>query len=292
VKTEVKKIDAAKLEVNIGIEGDIVKNKFEDIFKRIAKDAKIPGFRIGNAPRDILEKHYSSYAHEQVLKELIPDIYNEAVKKENLDVVGLPDISDVKLDRKSLLFKATVEINPEIKLKNYKGIKVNYKKITVTSDEVKRQLDSLKESRKIDNLDDNLAKGLGYPNVAELERAIEHQILIQKDNLQIKTIEEGIIESVLGDLDFKLPQSLIGSQVQTLVRQAKLDLALKGVPQDKVEEQTEALLKELEPQARRQVKVYLVLTAIAKKENIPLDDHMPHRVVEFLLKEADWKEES
>jgi FKBP-type peptidyl-prolyl cis-trans isomerase (trigger factor) len=47
--------------------------------------------------------------------------------------------------------------------------------------------------------------------------------------------------------------------------------------------------EELEPEARNQVKVYLVLSAIAKKESIPLDDHMPRKVMEFLLREANWK---
>ena len=39
----------------------------------------------------------------------------------------------------------------------------------------------------------------------------------------------------------------------------------------------------------RKIKVFLVLSAIAKKENIAQDDHMPRRVMEFLLREADWK---
>jgi len=158
VKTEVKKIDANKREVNIEVSGDIVKNKFEDVFKQIAEHAKAPGFRPGNVPRDILEKHYSSVAHEQVLKELLPEVYHQAVEKERLDVIELPQISDVKLDRMKLSFKATVEVSPQIAINNYKGIKVIYKKVAVTEDVLKRQLDALKESRKIDALDDTLAK--------------------------------------------------------------------------------------------------------------------------------------
>ena len=108
MKAEVKKIDNTKREINIEVSGDIVKNKFEDVFKRIAKEAKVPGFRPGHAPRDILEKHFTSSAHEQVLKELVPDLYNEAIKKEELDVIELPEVTDVKLDGNSLSFKATV----------------------------------------------------------------------------------------------------------------------------------------------------------------------------------------
>lgn len=290
MKTEIKKVDDTKREVSVEISGDVIKNKFEEIFKRIAKDAKVKGFRQGNVPRDILEKHYSAFAQSQVLKELVPDIYNQAIEKEALDVVGLPEIADVKLERDTLSFKATVEVSPEIKLKDYKGIKVNYKKIEASPDEIKRNIDSLKESRKIDSADDNFAKTLGYPNLAELEKAVERQIIVNKDNLQRQKIESDIIGNITKDLDFKLPQSLINRQLEDLVRQAKLDLALKGLPADKIEEQEKKIAQDLEPQARRQVKLYLVFAEIAKKENIPLDDHMPQRVMEFLLKEADWKE--
>ena len=74
-----------------------------------------------------------------------------------------------------------------------------------------------------------------------------------------------------------------------MLRQAKLDLALKGIQREKIEAQEEKMLKDLEPEAKRQVKVYLILSSIAKRENIPVDEHMPRKVMELLLKEADWK---
>jgi FKBP-type peptidyl-prolyl cis-trans isomerase (trigger factor) len=289
MKTEIKKIDGTKKEISVEVSGDIVKNKFEDIFQRIAKEAKVPGFRPGHVPRDILEKHYSAHAHEQVLKELIPDVYHEAIAKENLDVIEFPQISDVKLDRNMLSFKATVEVMPEIAIKNYKGIKVNYKKISVSPDEIKRNIDSLKESRKVDTIDDAFAKSLGYPNLSELEAALEGQIFMHKDNNERHRIEKEVIDNLSEGLEFKLPQTLVDRQLQDMVRQAKVDLALKGLPREKIDEQEKELFQKLEPEAKKQVKVYLVLAQIAKKENIPIDDHMPHQVMEFLLKEADWQ---
>lgn len=289
MKTEVKKIDANKREISIEVGSDIVKNKFEDVFKQIGQEAKVPGFRSGHAPRDILEKHYSGYAQEQVLKELIPDIYQQALEKEGLEVIELPNISDVKLDRNSLSFKAQVEISPEVAVKNYKGIKVNYQKVSVSAEDIKRNLDTMKGARKLEVLDDNFAKSLGYPNLAELEKAAERQLYLQKENQSRQKMENEIIESITKALDFKIPQALVNRQLQDLVKQAKVDLALRGNPREKIDEQEKALLTELEPEAKRQVKIYLILSAIAKKENIPLDDYMPRRVMEFLLKEADWQ---
>lgn len=292
MKKEVKKLENTKREITIEVSADIVKNKFEDVFSRIAKDAKVAGFRPGNAPRDILEKNFSGRAHQLVTEELVPETYNQAVKEEGLDVIELPSISDVKLDRESLSFKATVEISPEIKLENYKGLKVNYKKIEVTPEEIKRSLDSLKESRKINTIDDAFAKGLGYPDLSELEEALKRQIFIQKENQQRQRVEREIIDGVSKGLDFKLPVSMVNRQLQDLVRQAKIDLALKGYPKEKIDEKEKELAQKLEPEAREQVRVYLVMAAVAKKENIPVDDHMPAHVMELLLREANWQESS
>lgn len=292
MKTEVKKVENNIREINVEVSGDVVKNKFEDVFKRISTEAKVPGFRPGHAPRDILEKQYGAHAHEQVLKELVPDVYHQAVDKEALDVIELPEISDIKLDRENLSFKAKVEISPEIDVKDYKGIKINYKNVSVASEDVKRGVDSLKESRKLESVDDNLAKSLGYPSISELEKVLEKQIFLQKENVERQRVESEIIENLVKGLDFKLPQSLVKRQLEDMLRQAKMDLAIKGIPRDKIEEAEKKMREELEPEAKNQVKIYLILSAIAKKENIASDDHMPRRVMEFLFREAKWNIEA
>lgn len=288
MKIEVKKIDNARRELNIEVSGDLVKNKFDEVFKRIARDAKVKGFRPGHLPREVLEKNFSSQAHETVLRELLPEVYSQAVKDEGLDVIDLPGISDVKLDRANFSFKATVDVTPQINLKDYKGLRIDYKKVEVSPDEVKRSIDSLKESRKADTLDDKFARGLGYPGLADFEKAIERQLALQQENQQHQKIEAKVIEDITSGLEFKLPQAMVNRQLEDLLRQAKLDLALKGMQAKDIEERQAKLRSDLEPQAKKQVRLYMVMAEIAKRENIPLDDNMPRRVVEFLLREADW----
>lgn len=290
MKTEVKKIDSIKRELNIEVTGEIVKNKLEDVYKKIAQEARVKGFRPGHIPRDILEKNYASLAQEQALKELIPDIYSQAIEKEGLQVIGLSEISDVKLQAHTLSFKACVELSPQIELKDYRGIKINSEKISVTAEEVKLSLDALKESRKKEIISDIFARELGYPNLADLERVLEAQLFLQKDNQRRKRLKAGIISHITKDLDFKLPPTLVERQLEDLVREAKLDLALKGVPKERLAEQENELRKNLELQAKEQVKIYLVLAAIAKNENIPQGEDMSDKVMEFLLREADWQE--
>jgi len=289
-KSEVKKLDNTKRQIDIEVSGERIKNKFEEAFKEISKSAKIPGFRPGNAPRDILEKNFSRHAEELVLKNLIPEVYDEVVKAQNLDVIEMPQVTDVHIQRDLLKFKATVEVMPEVQLEKYKGVKVNYTKIEATADDLKRDLDALKESRKIDNLDDRFAKSIGYPDLAELKAALERQIFIRKENQQRQRIEKGLIEALTKDLDLKVPQAMVNRHLEEMLRQGKVNLALKGVDRQEIEKQEKQLRTQLEPEAKNQVKTYLVLAHIAKKEKMEINDQMPQRVIEFLLREADWQQ--
>ena len=289
MKINVKKIDQNKRQLTVEVNGEIVTKKFEDVYAQIAKDARVPGFRPGKAPRDILEKHYSGIAHEEVLKSLIPEIYGQAVDSEKLDVVDLPQVSDVKLDKDNLSFTATVEIKPEIAIKDYKGIKINYKDIEVTAEQVKAKLDSIKESRKIETIDSALARSLGYPTVADMEKALGSQIYLQKENEQRIKIEEEIIKHLIGAANFNLPSSLVERQLSEMVSHAKVELALRGVSEEEIKNQESKLREQLKPQAEERVKIYLTLETIAKKENIALTEQMPSRTMEFLLREASWE---
>ncbi|MBL7069888.1 MAG: hypothetical protein ISS27_00265 [Candidatus Omnitrophica bacterium] len=289
-KSEVKKLDSTKRQIDIEVSGERIKNKFEEAFGEISKSAKIPGFRPGHAPRDILEKNFSGHAQELVLKNLIPEVYDEVVKAEALDVIEMPQVTDVHIKRDELKFTATVEVMPEIQLKKYKGIRVNYKKIEVAADELKRDLDALKESRKLDSIDDRFARSIGYPDLAELKAALERQIFIRKENQQRQRIEKDLIEGLTKDLDLKIPQVMVSRHQDEMLRQAKVNLALKGVERQEIDKQEKQLRQQLEPEAKRQVRDYLVLAHIAKKENIEVNDQMPQKVIEFLLREADWQQ--
>jgi len=287
-KAEVKKLDSTKRQIDIEVSGQRLKNKFEEAFGEISKSAKIPGFRPGHAPRDILEKNFSRHAQELVLKNLIPEVYDEVVKAQQLDVIETPQVTDVHIQQDQLKFRATVEVMPEIQLKKYKGVRVNYKKIEVAADELKRELDALKESRKLDSIDDRFARSIGYPDLSELKAALERQIFIRKENQQRQGIEKELIDGLSKDLELKIPQVMVSRHQDEMLRQAKVNLALKGVERQEIDKQEKQLRQQLEPEAKRQVRDYLVLAHIAKKENIEINDQMPQSVIEFLFREADW----
>ena len=300
MKIETKKIDATRIQLGIEVPSEVVKKKFDDVYEKLGQEAKIPGFRPGKAPRDVLEKHHSRTAREEVIRNLIPEAYKDSLEREKINVVELPEISEVKLESNVLSFKAVVEVRPEIELKDYKNLKLKYQKVTLAPDEIDKTLDKLKEAHKWFDyahherqvIDDKFARGLGYATVTAMRGSIERQLLVQKENDARYQLQEDLLKQIMGQVNFKVPQSLVGRRLEELIREAKVQLGMRGATKEQIASQEDKLRKELFPEAEAQVKTFLVLEEIAKKEGISQDDeHLSQRVIEFLLSQANWIEE-
>ncbi len=288
MKVITKKLEPTRVQLDIEVGEDIVKKKFNDVYEQIGKEAKVPGFRPGTAPRDVLEKHHKRLADEEVIKHLIPDVYKDSVDKEKINAVDLPAISDVRLENNTLSFKATVEIVPDFEVKDYKKLKLKYKKVSVAQDEIEKTLKELKGLHRIENIDDKFARGLGYLSAEALRSAIERQLFLQKENDQRYKMQDELIKQLTVKVDVVIPRALINRRLEELANSAKLQMLRGGATKEQVQLKEETLKKELFPDAEEQVKTFLVMQEIAKKENIPHDDNMSQRVVELLLREADW----
>ncbi|MEK6564414.1 MAG: trigger factor [Candidatus Omnitrophota bacterium] len=291
MKVEAKKLDASKVQLDIEVPQETVKKKFEEVYEKVGKEARIPGFRPGKAPRDILEKHHGRLIQDEVIKGLIPEAYRGSIEREKIDVVEMPEISQVKLESHILSFRAVVEVKPQIEIKDYKNIKLKYKKIAVGPQEIDKSLDSFKESHKISALDDKFAKGLGYAALADMRASIERRLLTQKEDELRRQLQEDLLKQILDKARFRVPPSLIAQRLEELVKDAKVQLAIRQVPREQIASHDEKLRKELSPEAESQVKTFLVLEEIAKRENITDAEHLTQRTIEFLLSEANWVEE-
>ncbi|NQY74656.1 MAG: trigger factor [Candidatus Margulisbacteria bacterium] len=108
-------------------------------FKKVAKSAKVPGFRPGKVTRTVFEKHYGQ---EPIIQEAVMDVvnkaYNKAVDELQLEVVDSPknvDIGEYEKD-KPIVFSCMVDVKPEVKLGKYKRIKVKKTPVDVTEEKV------------------------------------------------------------------------------------------------------------------------------------------------------------
>jgi trigger factor len=108
--------------------------------------ARIPGFRAGRAPRDLVRRRYAKEIEDEVKERLIPDGYQGAVKQENLHPVAVLGVHDVKFNLgQPMTFSVTLDIPPEFTLPAYKGLVLERKKVEVADTDVDEALKSLVE---------------------------------------------------------------------------------------------------------------------------------------------------
>ena len=130
---------------------NIEAEKFEEAMKKVyvktAKYFNIPGFRKGKAPMQLVERQYgSAIFYEDAFNELVPDIYDEAIKENKIEAVSRPNIDIVQMEKgKELIFTATVETKPEVELGKYKGIEIKKIEYNTTDKDIEHELGHMAE---------------------------------------------------------------------------------------------------------------------------------------------------
>ena len=141
----VENLAPCKKLVRVELDVTAVDAAFDAITKDYQKQATLPGFRPGKAPRDMVVKKYSAEIQEEAKRKLIGDSYRQAIADKKLQVVGYPDIEEIQFGRgQALLFAATVETAPEFELPEYKGLAASVEAKTTTDADVDRALDMLR----------------------------------------------------------------------------------------------------------------------------------------------------
>ena len=146
MKVKVSQLEPCRKLLKIEIPKEVVEEELDKVYQDINKVAQIPGFRKGKAPRRILEQHHSKTAKDEILKKLIPSGYSKAIREHRIMPVSAPEIGQVKLiEDQPLYFEVTIDVEPEVKLKRYKDIKIKKRVPKTTDKDVEEALSNLRE---------------------------------------------------------------------------------------------------------------------------------------------------
>src|SRR5688572_24319446 len=105
----------------------------------------MPGFRPGKAPEAMVARQYAKDIEEEVKRKLMGDAYRQGIKDQKLNVLGYPDIEEIQFSRgQPLQFAATIEINPEFELPEYRGLSAKREPAVVTDDDVAKAIEALR----------------------------------------------------------------------------------------------------------------------------------------------------
>ena len=295
MKLAVKKLDAVRLELKFEVPRERVSKKFDKIYEELGKVVKVRGFRQGKVPRHILESQHSKLAHEEVVKELIPEVYQEGLEKEKLKPIDLPEILDVNLNEGKMTFTAKLDVKPEVKISDYKKIKVTRKTSTVTPEEINKTLEFFKKNQgegKEITIDDTFARGLGFPSLEEFTKSLTRQLGIDKDRHSRMDIENQVAEHLLKKAKLTTPASLVKKQLARRFEDIHRRLAAQGLSPEEIKKKEDEIRPQLEESVEKDIRIYLILDKIAEFEGIVIkeEENLAVKVMEFLLKEAEWEE--
>jgi len=149
MKYEVKELAKSTVKITIEVPVEELKKHKEKAAEDISKDVKIDGFRSGKVPLDVLEKHVDKkHIIAHALEIATQYSYAEAVTKGKLKVISRPKInftSDTTKEDEPLKFEAEVAVLPEVKVKDYKSIKIPKEEVKVTEKEIGEVVEDLKK---------------------------------------------------------------------------------------------------------------------------------------------------
>jgi trigger factor len=138
--------ETCKKELVIEIPAEVVRREVEKVTDQFRRVARIPGFRPGHARPALIRQHFRTDIRNEVVQSLVPKFFDNAVKEQNLTVVGRPQFDDLNFeDDRPLTCKATFEVLPEFALGEYKGLEVEEEPATVDDPAVDGALEELRE---------------------------------------------------------------------------------------------------------------------------------------------------
>ena len=217
-----------ELKLEFTVEAKVFDEGIKKVFNKNARYFNIPGFRKGRAPMNIVEKYYGDEIfYEDAFNEVVPAIYDEAIKNEKLEVVSRPKIDIVQMEKgKDLIFTAIVDVKPEVKLGKYKGISIEKTEYKVEETDIDAEIKNMAErnSRMVTVSDRAAKKGdiavidfVGSVNGVEFEggKASNHEL-----ELGSNTFIPGFEDQVIGmkteevkDINVKFPEEYFSKEL-------------------------------------------------------------------------------
>ena len=136
-----EKLEKSRVALTIETSAEEFEAAVNKAYLKMRGKINVPGFRVGKAPRKIIEKMYGAEVfYEEAVNIILPDTYEAAVKEQELEVVGYPQVELESCTKDGVVFKCTVAVYPEVKLGQYKGLEAPKAEVKVVAADVNARL--------------------------------------------------------------------------------------------------------------------------------------------------------
>ena len=392
MKTDTKKLDKCQVELNVTLDAEEMKAIVKEVEKAFVREAKLPGFRPGKVPLELIRKKFAQGLKQETERAMFQKNIGEAIKAEQLEEIAIADVKDMKFDAEGGSFTAVVEVKPTFKVPTYKGLKIAAAHVTVGDDAVNEQVARLRtayakfeDAKDGETVQDGDFVQIDYKGTVDgkaiIELAPEAKIVDsgtgfwtqveegrflpeildavkgmkageKKEGIKAKfdkdaapeslkgkkavyeltlksfrrrvlptdaefvekakaesleklvaTVRESLekqmaqqeearreneaVEALLKKADFDVPQSQVRRAMDGILHQLAERAQYSGLPADYFEKNREQILKDAEENGTKQVRLWYLIDAIAKAENIEAkDEERGKKVLDFILANA------
>ncbi|MGN0843066.1 MAG: trigger factor [Kiritimatiellia bacterium] len=392
MKTDTKKLDKCQVELNVTLDAEEMKAIVKDVEKAFVREAKLPGFRPGKVPLELIRKKFAQGLKQETERAMFQKNIGEAIKAEQLEEIAIADVKDMKFDAEGGSFTAVVEVKPTFKVPTYKGLKIAPANVTVGDDAVNEQVARLRtayakfeDAKDGETVQDGDFVQIDYKGTVDgkaiIELAPEAKIVDsgtgfwtqveegrflpeildavkgmkageKKEGIKAKfdkdaapeslkgkkavyeltlksfrrrvlptdaefvekakaesleklvaTVRESLekqmaqqeearreneaVEALLKKADFDVPQSQVRRAMDGILHQLAERAQYSGLPADYFEKNRDQILKDAEENGTKQVRLWYLIDAIAKAENIEAkDEERGKKVLDFILANA------
>lgn len=193
LKQEVVVTDVSQCQKDLAIEiaAEEVTKEFEKTCDAYMRYVKVPGFRPGRVPRGVVKQRFSKEIKDEVIGHLMPHALEHAVKDHNLKIIGEPQIQDFSLEEgEPLKFKVSIEVLPEIELKEYKSLKATKRIVKVTDEDVEGVIGRWRENEaEMVPVEDRSSQDGDIVSINLVGKYLDPQAEHEKEDLKAEAME-------------------------------------------------------------------------------------------------------
>lgn len=193
MQVNIEDIGPCKKKLIFDVPTESIKEKLEESYAKLQSSAQVPGFRVGHAPRKLIENRFGKDVTEEVKHGLIGSSYEDALKEHKIKPLGEPDIDEESIEfdvESGLKFTVICEVTPEFDLPEYKGLELEKPSTEVSEEELNETVHNLRRRNAIVEPTEEAAAEDDVPVVdcvitcegEEIHRVEDRQFSMGEDN--------------------------------------------------------------------------------------------------------------
>lgn len=164
VNAELEDVSSVKKRLKVEIPAEEALQEFNSLASEYKKHARLPGFRPGKAPVNLVKRRFQKDLRDDLLQKLIPQSYDQAIQEKGVQPVGRPNLANINFQEgQPVTYEALFEVRPEIPLSEYKGLRVSLPEEEDSQEGVEQELERLREKySRLESVEDRTVRDGDY----------------------------------------------------------------------------------------------------------------------------------